>query len=230
MKRVDVLVEGQTEEGFVNRVLSPHFHPQGLLVSPISLTTSTDRQAGRTYRGGVTTYEKVRADLTKLLHRCRPGHVWVSTMLDLYALPSDFPGQATLPAADAHRRVRHLETALTTDVGSPFGFIPYLQLHEFEALLFSDIGQMKGAFVEEEDAPGIKRLVELAATFDSPEEINDGSDTAPSKRIIGALPAYSKRKTTTGVLVAEKIGLPTMRRKCPHFNEWITRLEALAAS
>ena len=98
----------------------------------------------------------------------------------------------------------------------------YVQRHEFEALLFSDVR----ALVRAAAAPDAERkLAEARAQFASPEEINDRSDTAPSKRITGAMPGYDK--VLGGSLAAEAVGLDAMRRECPRFGSWLTRLEAL---
>lgn len=102
----------------------------------------------------------------------------------------------------------------------------YIHLHEFEALLLSDARQFEWQFIEDDRA--IMRLVELASQIDSPELIDDGEAPAPSKRIIQEVPEYGYRKATAGPVIAGKIGLQTMRDRCPHFAEWVARLEALA--
>ena len=97
-------------------------------------------------------------------------------------------------------------------------------MHEFEALLFSDPNRF---------AQGIGRgdltakLQAIRQTFASPEDINDSAETAPSKRIESLFPGYEK--PLLGVVAALEIGLPTIRQQCPHFNEWLERLEALPA-
>ena len=149
-------------------------------------------------------------------------------MLDFYKLPTDFPGftdamQFSLPRA----RVQHLEAALFVHWKSHPRFLPYIQLHEYEALLFSDIRRLDWGFLEDEHEPRIKALEALAATFASPEDIDQGETTAPSKRIEAHLPGYGKQKSSLGPLLAGKIGLPTIRAKCPHFHQWLKRLEEL---
>jgi hypothetical protein len=102
-------------------------------------------------------------------------------------------------------------------------FVPYIQLHEFEALLFSEPTGFLEAFPDEQKA--VSQLVQVRAQFPSPEEINDGVNTAPSKRILNALPDF--QKPVAGLLTARRIGLAAIRRECRHFDEWITRLLGL---
>jgi hypothetical protein len=104
-------------------------------------------------------------------------------------------------------------------------FIPYLQLHEFEALLLADPEKFDWEFLDHEKA--IRSLVELVAHFASPELIDDRYDTAPSRRISAVIPEYEGRKASAGPLIAEKIGVDTLRQKCPHFGDWLSRLESL---
>ena len=103
-------------------------------------------------------------------------------------------------------------------------FVPYLQLHEFEALLFSDPEKLEERF--DRHSTEIRRLVQIAEQS-NPELINDGIETAPSKRIIREIPEYESDKASSGPIVAERIGLTTLRMKCLHFSEWIGKLEAL---
>jgi len=227
MKQLYVLAEGQAEEGFINRILLPHLLHFSLYVQPIVLTTRRDRLAGRVYRGGVRLYTQIETDIRNLMHRCSIGQVWLTTMLDLYALPDDFPGRANLTTPDPYLRVKTLEQELSNAWGNHPCLLPYIQLHEFEALLLSDVDKFDWEFIEDKDAEGITKLKQIVANFASPEEINEGESTAPSKRIIECLPRYAKRKASSGPPIAEKIGLETMRHKCPHFNAWIERLEEL---
>lgn len=148
-----------------------------------------------------------------------------TTMFDLYALPRNFPGyEAASQATDPRQRVGDLESALRDDIDD-WRFIPYIQLHEFEALLLADPQKLEVQFPGSDD--GIRRLVEMASHFKSPELIDDGRDTAPSKRIRDTIPEYSGQKASAGPLVAGHIGLTVLRSKCEHFGEWLNRLEGI---
>ena len=102
--------------------------------------------------------------------------------------------------------------------------VPYIQKHEFEGLLFSDVSAFGTVMV---DVPGhsMAQLGAARASFPTPEDINDNQQTAPSKRIMSMIPGYRKR--LHGPLVAGEIGLTVIRRECPRFDRWIERLESL---
>jgi len=215
VKRVIVLAEGQTEEAFVKLVLAPHLAT--IDKWPEVTRICTRREGGRrTHRGGGGSYEQIRRDL-RLLLRSRPDSV--TTMLDYYALPRDFPGWGTLPAGSAaFARVAHLEAAFAADIGDE-RFIPNLVLHELEGLLFTS----PRTIAEVLNASQIKELERIAKASPSPEEINDGPETHPSKRLKTLYPEY--QKTLHGPQIAARIGLAAIRAKCHHFNEWLARIE-----
>lgn len=218
MKRCLILVEGQTEERFVKDVLCPEFEPRGFYLSPTILTTKIVK-SGPNFKGGVTSYAKLRADLDKLL---RSGAV-VTTMIDYYGLPSDTPGMSNRPVGRAIDRVKHVEEAIFNDLGSPY-LLPFLALHEFEALLFVDHETTASVI------PAPEKAFELLAIAGGaePEDINEDPETAPSKRLKRVFPSF--RKTLHGPTAAKRIGLSALRSRCPHFDSWISRLEKHAAS
>lgn len=219
MKRVLVLVEGQTEERFVKEVLGPHLLSFAVDIIAVILKTSESPRG----RGGVSNYAKIRGDVLRLLRDT--SVTAVTTMLDYYGLPNDFPGKDTLTAsALSYERVEHLEKAFAEDIDDP-RFLPFLMLHEFEALVFADIEKLL------EVIPGVsqharKTLLQLAEQ--PPESINDNENTHPARRIQQCIPGYSK--VLHGVLAAQRIGLEIIRQKCPHFNSWLSKLEALCGN
>lgn len=145
-------------------------------------------------------------------------------MLDLYALPTEFPGwPEARKQAQPLARVQTLEAALQRHVGD-WRFTPYIQLHEFEALLYCDLSTLTHRLSGSERA--LKNLAQEVAHL-APEAINEGETTAPSKRLIRHLPIYEKSKVRVGAPAAAAIGLPVLRQKCPHFGAWLTHLEAL---
>lgn len=221
--KLNFIVEGQTEETFVNRILKPHLGRFSVGANARVVTTSKRR--GKGPGGGLSVYAKVRNDIKLWLRQDQNPSVRFTTMFDLYGLPPDFPGYAA-PASynDPYQRAETLENSLAQDIADP-RFIPYIQLHEFEALLLSDPGKLASQF--DGSADGIARLATVVARFPSPEHVNDCSTTAPSKRIIGAIPQYKGRKASAGPIVAEKIGLPALREKCAHFADWLGKLENL---
>ena len=222
--RLHFIVEGQTEETFVKRVLCPHLAQLSIWAKVRCVMTS--HQRGVKYRGGIRKYAQAKRDIEAWIMEDQNSDARFTTMFDLYGLPTDFPGyEDVAQTSDPYKRVRTLEDALSEDI-SDSRLIPYFQLHEFEALLLSDPQKLDAQFSER--STGIQRLVEVVSTFDSPELVNDGNNTAPSKRIIDKIPEYERMKASAGPIVAEKIGLHTLRLTCEHFREWLERLEALA--
>lgn len=219
MKRVHALVEGQTEETFVRDILGPHLLPLALVIGPIVVAAKKVKSGGK-FRGGVTSYQQVRRDLQNLLGD--RGVVAVTTMFDLYGLPADFPGKDRLPrGGSCYERVSLLEEALRADVNHPL-LIPYLSLHEFEALLLVSPLDIGKALPGEPSMATLKRDIER---FDSPEEVNEGPETHPAARIQKLAKGYQKR--LHGPLITGRIGLAAIRERCPHFAGWLQRLEEL---
>lgn len=227
--RLHILVEGQTEETFVNTVLGPSLAERMVFADTHRITTG--RKRGRRFRGGLVSWQHVARDLELWMKEDHGQDSWFTTLFDYYALPDDFPGYATLPTIGAANRIARLEAAMENDIaerlrGYPTAgqFIPYIQQHEFEALLFSDPSAFAIAMPGEPSIVG--QLMQIRARFGNPEDIDNGPETAPSKRIAALWPAY--QKPIDGLLVAQQIGLPVMRRECPGFHRWVTKLEALS--
>lgn len=221
--RLHVTTEGQTEEKFVRRILTPHLGHFHVFADARSVLTSRDRRAYKEYRGGLLSYSKARSDIKTWMLEDGHAECRFTTMFDLYALPGDFPQTPKAKnVEDPYQKVTILEQALKEDISDP-RFLPYIQLHEFETLILADVKQLDCEYLQHEAA--IQRLVEMVGTG-NPELINDRPQYAPSKRILREIPGYDK--ANAGVLVAERIGLQTMRQKCPHFGEWLNILERLA--
>jgi hypothetical protein len=107
-------------------------------------------------------------------------------------------------------------------------FIPYIQMHEFEALVFVDLSKLSIAFPDDNVAQVIASLKKSTANLE-PELINHGEASAPSKRLIRELPAYEQKRSVAGYLVTEEIGIIALKAACPHFCSWITKLEQLSS-
>ncbi len=219
MKRLLIYVEGQTEETFVRDVLAPHLWAFGIHPEPTLARTKRTR-SGLTFKGGITSYQRTKRDIKRLFDDTDVQAV--TTILDYYHLPTDFPGVNSIPVSSCFGRVVFLEAMLRDDITEQ-RFIPFLVLHEFEALLFSQAEEIELAFP---DLKLSRKMQQEASEFATPEEINEGEDTHPAARILKHAPGY--RKPLHGPLIANRIGLTTIRSRCPHFNEWLTKLEALA--
>ena len=226
MIRLNAIVEGQTEEAFFHAVLEEHLAHREVFVAVRCVETSRDKKRHKVFRGGLLDYRRARDDLFRWMKEDQRPEAWFTTMFDLYALPDDFPGyEESKKQASPLERVAVIEDALRLAINHP-RFIPYIQLHEFEALLLADPSMFDWEFVEHADA--ISRLVALVAAHANPEEIDDGATTAPSKRIIDEIPDYAFRKASAGPVIASKIGLTVLRQKCLHFHAWLEKLEVLA--
>lgn len=224
MVKVHVLVEGQTEEEFVREILNEYLLPKGVYLNAVIAKTKRAIGGNPAYRGGIVSYGKIEFDLKQLLRDSSAS--LVTTMIDFYRLPSDFPGfnDAEAKSGSAFQCVGYLERKFREAIHHP-QFLPYLSIHEFEALLFSDsdtiVQEVRGG-----DEQAQKSLRNVRQSYDSPEEIN--RENPPSKHILEQLSEYEK--TLHGYLIAIEIGIDKMREACPHFREWLTRLEALAIS
>lgn len=222
MTEVIVIAEGQTEEQFIKRVVAPALRPLGLHLKPQLLATSTQG------RGGAVSFDHFKWHARNTL-RQRPAVV-LTTLLDLYGLDTEFPGfMEARRETQLLPRVQRLESALHGAIVEHAGcrperFIPHIQPHEFEGLLFSDPDAM--IQIEPDWAASLDRLRQVRAAVPTPEHINDGYDTKPSRRLeILLYPAY--KKTRHGPLAAERIGVAAMERECPHFRAWMDALRGI---
>jgi hypothetical protein len=222
VKTVLVLVEGQTEERFVKDVLGPEFYALDFFFDPRLLITKRVKH-GASFKGGVTTYGKFRNDVMRLLSEAQ-GRV-VTTVIDYYGLPDDFPGMRTRPDGTALARVLHVENEIRRDLGASPNFLPFLALHEFEAWLFSSPDELPNTLTQPHKRDDFAAIRDA---FDGPEQIDEGPQTAPSKRIAQMFPGY--RKVLHGPVAAKRIGIETIRAECPHFDAWYRQLEHLATT
>ncbi len=223
MIRLNMIVEGQTEQAFIKNVLSQYLASYHVFISVRCVETG--RSKTRIYRGGMTGYQKARTDIDRWMKEDKKEDARFSTMFDLYGLPTDFPGFGDAKKlSDPYQQIEKIEASFKKDIEDR-RFIPYIQLHEYESLILADPDKFKTLFIGADKQ--IATLKELISHFSSPEMINDGEETAPSKRIIKEIPRYEDMKSTAGPIIAEKIGLEVIRQKCSHFNEWVKKLECL---
>ena len=214
MVRVIIFVEGQTEEGFVKELLVKHFQNLNIFLYPILLRTSKEG------KGGISrSYAKLKRQIEKI---CKEDQsAFITTMIDYYGLPKDFPGKAETSAnMESFEMALLVEKRFESDMNYR-NFIANIQIHEFEALLFSDLSKFENWF----DPSIIKSLQNEASGSNTPEHIDDKPETHPSARIL--MHCHKYQKPLHGVLIALDIGLEIIRRACKHFDEWLTKLESL---
>jgi hypothetical protein len=221
--RVNVVVEGETEESFVNNVLRAALLPHEVYLTPILLGVPGKK-------GGGPTYARLQKDV--LLRLKEDPTAYCSTMLDFYGLGEGFPGTPVPLNLPNIAKAIHIEKAVKADICGLIPdrrpdrrFVPYIQLHEYEALLFSDPTAFATAINQPDLAAAFQTVRDDFAT---PEDIDDSAATAPSKRVLQVYRSY--RKVIHGTNAARDIGIEAMRRECPHFRDWIERLAALRQS
>ena len=227
MPRLHLFVEGRTEQVFASKLLMPHLARFSVYLSPPVLIAHA-RKKRKVHRGGGRRFAAMQDDIKRRLKEDSGTGVYFTTMIDLYALNRDFPGMkdAEQFRRDPYRRVEMLEKSWLEETGDN-RFIPFIQLHEFEGYLFTDVSKFAGFF--DNPGAGIAALQSVVDSVDSPELIDDGQHSAPSKRIISQFPAYEPQKASVGPQMAELIGFENIRSKCCHFDRWIVRLEKLGA-
>jgi len=217
--RLLVHVEGQTEEQFVNQVLAPYFYTRGFhAVFPRLIGNPRSR-------GGIRSWEMTKRDIRRHMYE-DPNRI-ATTFVDYYGLPATggraWPGRAAAAGLPFAERAAHVESAMLQDLSrDPGRFIPFVMMHEFEAVLFSDCDAFARAIERPHLAPQFQSIRDA---FQTPEEINDSVENAPSRRIKRIVDRYEK--PIFGAIAALKIGLERIRAECPHFNNWLNRLEAL---
>jgi hypothetical protein len=220
LSRVYVIVEGATEESFVSGPLAEVLWSRQVYVTPIILGVPG-------HKGGRTKYVRVEKDILRQLKQDRGSYC--TTMIDFYGLGGGFPGTPVPLQLNNIQKVEHIERAVKEDVCRQIpGFrpdvrlIPYLSLHEYEGLLFSD----PDAFGQSIGQPHLaNRFRQVRNDFPTPEDINNHPETAPSKRVIDIYPAY--RRVIEGTLAARAVGIQRMRQECTHFRDWLEQLEGL---
>jgi len=214
MSNIKFLVEGPTEILFVNEVLKPHFYERGIYIKPFLFQKA----------GGVPKYSISQKQILNTV-KSDPS-CCCTTMVDFYGMPTDWPGREQANHCQiCAEKADIVESGILKDIAGHLGnsfnpnrLMPHVQMHEFEALLFSDISVLAAR-----NSAISAQLEHVLQAFSCAEEINDNYNTCPSRRIKQHIENYVK--TVDGIIAARKIGLKKMRRECPHFNEWITKLE-----
>ena len=218
-------VEGQTEEAFVKRLLTPYLGQRGF-TSVDARIMGGARQRRR--RGGVRSWTSFRGELIRQLESDR--HLLHTSMVDFYGMPAEgngaWPGRKEAAGMPPDQRGQHVAQQMLADLGTKWlgegRFVPFVTMHEFEALLFSDCEAFARALAMPELT---EPLLEVRNRFETPEHINDARETAPSKRIRALHPGY--KKVAEGTVAAEEVTLAKMTEQCPHFANWLHRLETL---
>lgn len=217
MKRLLIVVEGDTEKEFIDKVLSPYLYSKGL--------QSVECFKIKHTKGGLTKYQHLKTDLINCVYE---NNVLVSTLIDFYALPKDFPKyEDAAKIVNKGERLSFLEKAIVEDIETEKGksfpnLLPYIQLHEFEALVFSSIDSIR-ALYSEYDAK-FNEIEQVMDAYPNPEDINDSPQTAPSKRLKNNQLIRGYNKVNDGIMIIEETGIDVVLAKCPRFSKWVETL------
>lgn len=211
-----IIVEGETELEFVKTILKPYLNQNG--ISDVSASKIKHS------KGGLNKYAHLTTDIFNCIYQ---SDVIVTTLIDYYGLPNDFPKYEEIKSSSisAIQKVEKLENAIKENIEinkniQTNNFIPYIQLHEFEALIFSNIETIKKLYKSNEfNFNGLDKII---SEYPNPEEINDSVNTAPSKRLISLYKGYDK--VLDGNLILREIGIKTLLNKCNRFNSWVIKI------
>lgn len=221
--RLNITAEGQTEERFIKDTLASYLGHFNISTDVRRVLTGKDKR--KSYRGGVVSYIKAKKDIQSWLKEDNHSESRFSTMFDLYALPDDFPEyEASKKILKPYEKVSFLENAMQEDIND-FRFVPYIQLHEFEALILSNPQNLEYEYFDREDEIAALQK-QLEQHNNNAELINDHKHTAPSKRILKLIPEYDK--VSVGATLAGMEGIDNLKQNCRHFRNWIEKLEQLS--
>jgi len=182
------------------------------------------------HKGGNIHFGRAKKDIGTFLKQ--QTNTYISTMFDYFRIDPNWPGMS-----DVSKRIRNganlsaidkaktLEAETFSAIVESFSghdsenrFIPYIEMHEFEALLFSDAD-----ILAEKSGINILEIQKINDEYENPEEINDNPTKTPGKRLEALKTGY--RKVAMGKTISEAIGIKKIREQCPHFNNWLTKLE-----
>ena len=220
-----IVVEGPTEQTFVRDVLAPQMAHKGIFLYPALIGKPG-------HKGGDIRFDKAKIDIGNFLKQ--RDDTYISTMFDYFRIDSEWPGRAEVQqqlqsgtTLTASQKAEILEAATRHEIVKAFPdcdaenrFVPYIEMHEFEALLFSDAD-----ILAEKTEIEVSLLRNIIEAYANPEEINDDPAKAPGKRLESLKKGY--RKVAMGKTISEAIGIQVIRKQCPHFNNWLAKLELL---
>lgn len=220
---VVAIVEGRTEQTFIEKLLAPYLGHRGIYLHATQLSKPGEK-------GGDVKFSRAKRDLGNHLKQ-RPD-TFITTMVDYYGV-KEWPGIERVPeratpdqiATTINSAPKKKVVSLFTNSQTDYRFIPFILIHEFEALLFSDseiLANQLGAEISE--------IAAVISKFGNPEAINSNPETAPSKRLDKWSPGKRFLKTTMGIKIAEEIGIDKMRQECPQFDSWLSELEDIRNS
>jgi hypothetical protein len=208
MKRLVFIVEGDTEIILVEKLILPYLVSLGFNISRHAQTITTNRKQHK--KGGVGSYGKYKNEISRTLAQ---GNVIVTSIIDFFKLPTDFPSYSSDSS-----KISEIEAAIHLELDNHPDFIPYIQKHELEALMFSEMIGFELVI----DSPGsLAEIEQIMTDYPNPEDINNLPQTAPSKRLESI---FKYDKTFHGDLIFQIMDIKKMIEKCPRFASWMERI------
>lgn len=218
---VIAVVEGKTEQIFIEKLLAPYLGHKNIGMRATQVTKPG-------MKGGDVKFSRVARDIGN--HLKQRSDIFVTTFIDYYGT-KEWPGLDRLNSNSEPATIAQmLNVSAKTEMTQKFPFhnverryIPFVAVHEFETLLFSD-----AVILADELQVDVQAVSDIIESCGGPENINNSRQTAPSKRLGNLNDRF--KKTTTGIAIAERIGIETMRQHCPLFNQWLGELESIQES
>ena len=211
MPRLIFIVEGDSEQRFINEHLVSYLalkYP-GVAMHAQKITTNRKKNV----KGGNVNYELLKNEIRRTYAQ---GGVLITTFMDFFRLPTDYPGYT-----QDVKQISQIEDAIRVDCSSiipPTSFLPYIQKHEFETLLFAN----SAGFSKVVGGAEMNEILNVLKKFSTPEDINGSPETAPSKRLLSI---FNYKKVADSALVMKDVDIDSLRNRCPRFDAWVGRLE-----
>jgi hypothetical protein len=219
MYNIFLIVEGDTEESFYKNVFQEHY--KGRIVFSVTKMPSKRNLYKRDGKGGRVSYQTFLDSMKRYLSSATHCQK-IIFIYDYYGLDKTFKDHFNGSENTLDLKIESIKKRLESAVAN-HKFSIFLQVHEFEALLFSNPEVIANHF---NDPIKVGKLTQqLEAVNYNPELINDNIKTAPSKRLIELFPQFEYGKTSDGVIIASKIGIQKMKEMCPHFRNFCESLE-----
>ena len=218
--RVIIICEGHTERDFCAKFLDPYFSDKGIKIESPLIKKS---------KGGIVKWigdKGLKKEISNHIKTNRSAYV--STFFDYYGLTDKLQlpmWNASKSFRNPNKRVEKIEAGMFQDINDSlrYRFIPYIQIHEFEALLFSDFRAFNNKTLKtSHDSDYLKSTIE---NYDNPEMINNNRETSPSNRLKRIIPGF--RKKLYAYRLVNAIGIDRIRKKCPRFDNWLGQIEEL---
>ncbi|NLF62802.1 MAG: DUF4276 family protein [Lentisphaerae bacterium] len=223
---VEIIVEGPTESKFVKTVLAPYWGKRGIDVYAPVIRTQIDERSGTIYKGGDIRFSRIKKQISNFLKQ--RDEIIVASFVDYYGI-MEWPSLEAIQGNHSPHEIAHiLNNAAKNAIQEAYPemrpserYFPFTAVYEFEALLISD-----SSILAKNLCISSTVIDAVLQEYGNPETINNSPETAPSKRL-DAWTNGQYGKTTTGIVIAEEIGIDKMRQACPNFDAWLSSIEAL---